>query len=374
MRILSLTLEHFRNYAAQAVQMGESDIQLFVGRNGSGKTNLIEALSLLSVTRSCRGKDDTDMVQWEQPFYRICAEVISDAGERHRLEAVCEVQPRKRKAFFINDVRMQASGMVGFLPTVTFLPEDLLLFSGAPAERRRFLDQLLSQLSPEYLSDLSQYQKTLQQRNALLKRIAHGEDQSDSLTLWDSSLAELGSRITLSRLELMETINLSFAEEMANLGERWEDVRLVYERKTQARARVELMKELEALFALHRERDVVLQTTSVGPHREDWQVERAGRSLPSFASRGQERLAVLALLLLEVSYLELRRGEKPVIMLDDAFSELDDDHQCSLLEAFKGYQVLMTSTRIPPNAGDATVFPVEQGRVLLPDDTLSTKS
>lgn len=367
MRLSSLTLEHFRNYTAQAVEMGESNIQLFVGRNGSGKTNLIEALSLLSVMRSCRGKDDTDMVQWEQPFYRIRAEVISDKGEHHRLETVCEVQPRKRKAFFINDVRMQASGMVGFLPTVTFLPEDLMLFSGAPAERRRFLDQLLSQLSPDYLADLSQYQKTLQQRNALLKRISNGEDQAASLAIWDSSLAEFGSRITLARLELMETINLSFVEEMTNLGERWEDVRLVYERKTQARAQVELMKELELLYGEQRERDLILQTTSVGPHREDWQVERARRSLPSFASRGQERLAVLALLLLEVSYLELRRGEKPVIMLDDAFSELDDDHQAALLDAFKGYQVIMTSTRVPPNAGDATVFPVEPGKVLPPE-------
>jgi DNA replication and repair protein RecF len=363
MRLASLALEQFRNYAAQSVSFTDEDIQLFVGNNGSGKTNLIEAISILSVTRSCRGREEQDMVMWEKPFYRLRAEVIGDNGERHRLEAVSEVQPRKRKAFFINDVRTQLAGIVGFLPTITFLPQDLMLFSGPPAERRRFLDQLLSQLSPEYLVTLSHYQKIIQQRNALLKRIAAGNDQAGSLDLWDAELAVKGSHITLARLELMETLNMSFSQELSNLGENWIDARLQYERKTVSRAREDLQEEMKQLLKDMRDRDIILQSTSVGPHREDWQVLREGRELPTFASRGQERVAVLALLLLEVSYLELRRGEKPVILLDDAFSELDDTHQSALLEGFRGHQVIMTATRVPPEAGKASVFPVEPGHV-----------
>lgn len=362
-RLLSLSLEQFRNYAVQTVDFTEQDIQLFVGSNGSGKTNLIEAVSILSITRSCRGKDDQDMVLWEKPFYRIRAQVQSDEGTEHRLEAVCEVSPRRRKAFFINDVRTQIGGIVGFLPTVTFLPQDLLLFSGPPAERRRFLDQLLSQLSSEYLVNLSHYQKIVQQRNALLKRVGAGNDASSALDVWDAEVADKGSFITLARLELMETLNLSFHEELASLGENWTDVRLQYERKSTERSREDLRNEMKQMLRDNREKDLILQSTTIGPHREDWQVLREGRELPSFASRGQERVAVLALLLLEVSYLELRRGEKPVILLDDAFSELDDEHQSALLEGFRGHQVIMTATRVPPNAGEASVFPVEPGLV-----------
>lgn len=368
MRIVSFALEQFRNYTAQTVVLTDDDIQLFVGRNGSGKTNLLEALSILSITRSCRGKDDTDMVQWDKGHYRIRATIRSDAGEEHRIEAVCELNPRKRKGFFLNDVRTQLPQFVGFLPSVAFLPQDLELFSGAPAERRRFLDQLLSQLNADYLVYLSHYQKILQQRNALLKRINAGADSVDSLDLWDRELAIRASHITLARLELIETLNLSFLEELQSLGETWSDVRLQYERKSTARIAPELEAELMQLLKNNRERDVIIQSTTVGPHRDDWQVFREGRPLPSFASRGQERVAVLALLLLEVSYLELRRGEKPVILLDDAFSELDDEHQLALIDGFRGYQVLMTSTRIPPNTQNAAIFPVTPGVVGVPEE------
>lgn len=363
MRLLSLSLEQFRNYATQTVEFTEQDIQLFVGGNGSGKTNLIEAISVLSITRSCRGKEDRDMVLWDTSFYRISGRVRSDDGTEHRLEAVCELSPRRRKAFFINDVRTHVGGIVGFLPTVTFLPQDLLLFSGPPAERRRFVDQLLSQISSDYLVHLSQYQKIVQQRNALLKRVNAGQDAPSALDAWDTELAEKGSFITLARLELMETLNLSFREELASLGEHWQDVRLQYERKTAALSRSELRGEMSMILRENREKDIILQSTGAGPHREDWQVLRDGRALPTFASRGQERVAVLALLLLEASYLELRRGEKPVILLDDAFSELDDEHQTALLDGFRGHQVIMTATRVPPKAGEAAVFPVTPGHV-----------
>jgi DNA replication and repair protein RecF len=362
-RLESLSLRQFRNYSEQTVQFGDADVQLFVGRNGSGKTNLLEAVSVLSITRSCRGRDDEEMVRWDDAFYQLKATVRNDAGDRSVLEGVCEVRPRRKKAFFINDVKTPLTGIVGFLPTVTFLPEDLELFTGPPAERRRFLDQLLSQLSPEYLVALSQYQKLVQQRNALLKRIASGIDGESSLDLWDRECAARAAVITVARLELMETLNLSFGKEFASLGEAWEDASLRYERKGETRNQADLEAEYRRLLYGMRDRDILLQSTGVGPHREDWQVWRGERPLPSFASRGQGRTAVLALLQLQVSYLELRRGEKPVILLDDAFSELDDHHQSSLLRSLQGHQVLMTTTRIPPEAERADVFTVDAGSV-----------
>lgn len=361
-RVVSLQLRQFRNYASQDVSFYETAAHLFYGKNGSGKTNLLEALSVLSLTRSCRGREDTDLVQWDQSFYRVTAEVRSDAGDTHRLEVVSEVAPRRRKALFINDVKADASSYVGFLPTVTFLPQDLELFTGPPAERRRFLDQLLSQVSSEYMLALSQYQKILQQRNALLKRIAGGFESEDALDLWESELAEKGSFITLARLELIGTLNLSFREELAALEEDWNAV-LRYERKTQETSREGLVLEMKNLYKATRMKDIMTQSTSVGPHREDWMVERDGRPLPTFASRGQERVCVLAILFLQVSYLELKRGEKPVVLLDDAFSELDDAHQTALLKTLAGNQVIMTAVRVPESAENTGLYVVEKGMV-----------
>lgn len=363
MRLLSLSLEHFRNYTSQAIAFTDADIQLFVGQNGMGKTNVLEAVSLLSITKSCRGKEEADMAEWGSGHYRISGRVRSDDGLESTMEIVSEVAPRKRKAFFINDVRTPLGSYVGMLPTVAFMPQDLLLFSGAPAERRRFFDQLLSQISTSYLENLSLCQKIVQQRNALLKRIAAGQEDPQTLTVWDLELAAKASLVTLARLELVEMLNVSLLEEIRSLGEEWNSAEIRYERKTTTKTAEDLKVEILELLRVTRDRDIILQSTGTGPHREDWQVFRDGRSIPSFASRGQERVAVLALLLLEVSYLELRRNEKPVILLDDAFSELDDPHQASLLDAFRGYQVLMTSTRVPPNGEAATVFEVKEGVV-----------
>lgn len=367
MRILSLQLENFRNYEAQTIELTKDDIQLFIGLNGSGKTNLLEAVSVLSLTRSCRDKDDQDMTMWQKGHYRIKARVKSDTGEESVIEAVTQLEPRKKKAVFINDVKSTLNHVIGFVPTVTFLPQDLELFSGAPAERRRFLDQLLGQVSPEYFTQLSYCQKILQQRNALLKRIHAGQEHASTLDLWDREFASRAAFVTLGRLQLIGTLNLSFREELASLGERWDNVELRYERKSSATDVTELEEEIVALLRDNRERDIILQSTSVGPHREDWQAYRDGRAVPSFASRGQERVCVLALLLLEVSYLELKRGEKPVILLDDAFSELDDPHQEALIRGFAGYQTLMTATREPPNADRPAVFSVSHGRIEQPE-------
>lgn len=367
MRFSSLQLAQFRSYADASLSFPDAPgCVAFVGPNGAGKTNVIEALSILSLTRSCRGNDEDELVRWNEPFYRLKAGVTADDGTAKTVEAVSELAPRKRKALFVNDVKTAAGDFVGLVPTVTFLPQDLLLFSGPPAERRRFLDQLLSQVSPDYMGALSRYQQVLQQRNALLKTLAQTGGDPSVLDVWDREAARFGAAVTLRRLELMETFTLTFAEELARLGEAWTDVRLRYERKTSAREAAALEDEAFAVLRAGRERDMLLQGTLAGPHREDWQVSVEGRDLPSFASRGQERTAVLALLFLQVSYLQLTRGETPVLLLDDACSELDERHQEALLLGFPGAQVFLTATRLPAQARPLATFAVEPGSVIAP--------
>ncbi len=364
MRLTHLTLEQFRSYSRLEITFdSQNNVHLLLGPNAAGKTNILEAISLLSLTKSCQGADEVDLMQWGTEYYRVRANVFGDDGTEGTLEVASQLTPRKKKACFRNDVQVPVGGMVGSLPIVLFLPQDLSLFTGSPLHRRRFIDQLLCQVSPEYLVGLSRYQKILKQRNGLLKKIADGSAKSGDLSVWDEQLAERGAFVTVKRLELIEMLQCTLAEELTALGEQWKEVEIVYDRKGEKRDQADIQKELVGLLEHYRERDIILQSTSLGPHREDWHIDIDGRNLPTFASRGQQRTTVIALLFLQVSYLELSRGERPIVLLDDVFSELDDLHQSALLHCFADHQVIITTTHIPPELHGAQVWEVEEGQV-----------
>jgi len=358
-RIQSLTLEHFRSHDRRTFDFTKGDLHLFVGQNGSGKTNILEAISILSHGSSCLGCEEQDLPTWGTEYFRVGADAVFDAGDPQKIEVFSQITPRKQKAAFVNGVRCPVSSIVGMLPTVLFLPQDLYLFTGPPSERRRFLDQILIQVSPEYHAAHAAYQKIVRQRNTLLKNITEGLAKAGDLAVWDAQVAEHGSIITLHRLELMETFGLTLRDEMRSFGERPETVRVRYIRKGEKRERAALTEELRGLLLHYRERDILLQSTTIGPHRDDWHLDVDGRALESFASRGQQRTAVLALLFLQVSFLTIRRGETPVILLDDVFSELDDRHQEGVLASFAGHQVLITTTHAPKQLSTAIVWDMQ---------------
>lgn len=360
MRLASLSLTQFRSHEDRVFDFSGSDTHLLIGPNGSGKTNILEAIAVLSRLESCLGNDEDDLRTWGTEFYRARAELLTDMQEQQSIEVVAQWEPKKQKACFVNDVRVPVATFVGALPTVMFLPQDLELFTGAPSLRRRFLDHVLTQVSPEYYRALASYNKVLKQRGSLLKNISEGTARPGELAVWDAALAEHGSIITVFRLELMETFGLTLRQEMESLGERVKTAEFHYERNSTQRDRAAIAKELQELLIHFRERDILLRATSIGPHRDDWQITLDGRALRTFASRGQQRTAVLALLFLQVSYLGLRRGEKPVILLDDVFSELDDRHQQGVLTSFTEHQVMMTATHMPEDIGNAKVWQIER--------------
>ncbi|MEK7563764.1 MAG: DNA replication and repair protein RecF [Patescibacteria group bacterium] len=363
MRINRLQLEQFRSYRKLDWELPEASIHLLLGRNGVGKTNILEAIGVLSEGGSFLGRDEEELVTWGEHYYRVRAQMISDAQEENVLEAVSERSPRTRRAFFVRDVRASAKEFFGILPTVIFLPQDLDLFTGPPAYRRRLLDRALQQVTSQYRLSLETYQKTLKQRAALLRHIAQGTGRREDLMLWNAILAKEGATITLRRLELLEVLQCTLSEELHRLGEAWDQPAFQYERTSKARTEPEIEEEILRELARIEDRDILLQATSTGPHRDDWGIRVSDRDLPSFASRGQQRTAVLALLFLLGSYLELQRGEKPVILLDDVFSELDTNHQEALLSAFGDHQVFITATHSPETLQEASVWQVEQGMV-----------
>lgn len=364
MRLSSLSLRQFRSYEDHTMDFGDDSVHVLIGPNGVGKTNILEAVSLLSLTKSCQKAEETDIISWGKEYYRVCADICSDNGEQKSLELVSQVAPRKQKACFINDVKVPISDMVGVLPTVIFLPQDLELFTGAPANRRAFLDQLLCQVSPEYMQTLMQYGKILKQRNSLLRKISDGVARRADLAVWDEKVAETGTVVMLRRLELCEVLQCTLSEELSTLGEQWDDAKILYERKGNARDFGTAKEEYMDFLSHFQERDIVLQSTTIGPHRDDWKMIVGDRDISGFASRGQQRTAVLALLFLEVSYLELQRGEKPVILLDDVFSELDDHHQTSLLKSLEDHQVIITTTHVPSEVHGAKIWHMQKQQLV----------
>ncbi|MDO8468142.1 MAG: DNA replication and repair protein RecF [Candidatus Peribacter sp.] len=364
MRLESLTLQQFRSYPSFELAFGAGDLHVLHGQNAAGKTNLLEAISILSSGHSFLGAEEDDLMTWGTDHYRIRAAVRSDTGEGRTIEVVSQRLPRRARVGFVNDVRLPIGRLMGVLPVVAFLPQDLSLFLGSPSRRRDLLNDLLVQVSPEFFASFASYQKLLRQRNALLRRIREGTGRAQDLAVWEEGLAREGAVITLAHVELLKVLQLSLEEELRSLGESWQEVRLTYDRHGSATTREGIEAELAHDLLHFRERDQLIGSTTIGPHRHDWRIDADGRSLASFASRGQQRTAVLALLFLQVSYMEVRRGEKPLILLDDVFSELDQTHQERLVTSLKGHQVFLTTTHDVPGISSATVWEVRSGKVM----------
>lgn len=322
-------------------------MHLLVGPNGAGKTNVLEAIALLGLGRSCRGVRMPHLGHWGSSFFRVRGEGKSDRGRETSLEVVFESQP-SRVAYFLCDGQVPLGKFLGRFPVALFLPDDLNLFRGPPQFRRRFLDRVLTQVCPWYLPQLLQYRRILNQRNGLLKHVP--SPSAAEFLPWEQKLASVGSAITLARLEFLETLQLTFLRELTSMGLLWSDALFRYMRATVSRDAAALEQEYLSLLQASRGRDILLRSTTVGVHREDWRIEVQGRDLVTFASRGEQRLVFLALLFLSAAYLELRRLEKPVVLLDDLFSELDSEHQQILLQMLSAFQVFITATRVPQDA------------------------
>lgn len=364
MKIERLHLEHFRSFERLSLDLSPRTT-IFLGENGMGKTNVLESLAWLSRGVSFLGAELEDVVQWGHTHLRVRGEARRDDGESLTFEVVTQTEPRRQRASFINDVRMQASSYAGRLPVVSFLPWDLSLFVGSPSDRRRFLDVILTQYSPDARDAFASYDAALKQRNALLKNIVAGRASEADLDVWDRSLATSGARIRAERFALLEELEKGLSAMVISLGEKpAEDISLRAIFKGDMREEAAVQAELVSLLAQYRSRDLILQTTSVGPHRDDWRIAVGAHALASFGSRGQQRSYLLSLLFLSVDLLADRLNEKPIVLLDDVFSELDDVHQNALVAHLATYQVLLTTTHLPRVVPeDAQILGVSRGKI-----------
>jgi len=333
MKIQKLKLEHFRNYTNFELDF-EKNILLIKGKNAQGKTNLIEAIFGLSIGKSFRLKDLSEGIEWKQDFLRIKG-ILDDETE---LELFYSTHPRKQKVSKINGINLKLNDFVGHFLSVLFTPEDINLISATPGLRRRFLDILLSQISHNYLVNSLNYQKILKQRNKLLKAIFEKKSQTDELDFWDLKLAEHGKQIIQERHNFFNSIQTFLEDQYSKISGKTENLTLNYLTKIQ---------DTENYFdklVLHRKKDILMTETSLGPHRDDFEFILNEKPITTFGSRGEYRSCILALKLSEVHFIEFQTGRKPVLLLDDVFSELDSERQQYLLETIQNQQTVITTT------------------------------
>jgi DNA replication and repair protein RecF len=349
-RVDRVTLTGFRSYGALDLHFGEGP-QVIVGDNAAGKTNLIEAIVLLARGISHRATADAELIRWGDPFARIEAGIEHGAarGPDHvevTLERTGVTGARKRLR--VDGVPRRAAGLAEALRVVLFAPEEMLLIVGPPALRRSAIDALAGALSPAYGRAMSVYGRALQQRNGLLRRIREGEADPDQLPYWDAIVVEEGGAIVAERIALLAELAPALAAAHAQIAPSEPPLSLRYVTNAPAGPAESQADALRRRLAETAEKELWNGATLVGPHRDDVAFELGGRDLTTFASRGQQRTAILSLKLAELDLLtDPVTGEAPLLLLDDVFSELDPDRRSHLVRRIRELpQAIVTTTTL----------------------------
>lgn len=352
-----VTLRDFRSYTRAEVDLGER-ITVVAGPNGAGKTNLLEGLHFALTGRSCRTANEREMVRYGAAVARATAITLADDG-RHQLEAALE--PGRVKTGRIDGATPDRGAVERAAPPVgVFVPDRLELVKGPPAHRRDHLDRFLTAVWPGRAEHRVAYSRTLGQRNALLSRVRAGRAAADQLDAWDAQLARSAAALIVDREAAVEALRPRFAARAGELG-----LPAAPELRYRPRTRARDPEGIAAELAERRRHDLERGFTTHGPHRDDLALLHDGRSLRSFGSQGQQRLAVLALLFAERDILAAR-GRPPLLLLDDVSSELDSERRLRLAEAVRGSgQAVITATdpgHVPgARAPDVALVLVEPG-------------
>lgn len=337
----SLLLQHFRNYSQEKFDFSDT-LTLIIGPNTAGKTNLSEAIYLLSTGKSFKTSTDTHMIAFNQDIGRVQG-LLLDEEDKLKIEVVIASPQatggRFSKKFLLNGVAKSRNSLRGLLPTVLFRPEELEIIIDGPSLRREFLDEVLEQADKDYATSKITYERSLRQRNALL-RVAQetGRRNTEQFSYWDDLLISSGQVITQKREAFLAFVNRETHDIFP--------LQTFYDKSTISPERLDQYKDAE----------VGAGVTLVGPHRDDFfvtmQIEKQAKDIRHFGSRGQQRLAVLQLKMLQIRFLEKQLGIKPLLILDDIFSELDSSHIQLVLEKVQGSQVILTTTHkefVPKN-------------------------
>ncbi|MFN8315665.1 MAG: DNA replication and repair protein RecF [Chitinophagales bacterium] len=335
-----LTLTNFKNHTKRDFHLTKK-FTAFVGQNGVGKTNLLDLIYFLSLTKSFFNLTDQQLIKWNEAFSRIEAEIEKN-GEL--LELVVKIPLNKRKEMSINGaVCPKVSEYIGTLPLVIISPEDNDIIQGGSEERRKLFDNILAQVDSAYLEALMEYNKILEQRNSLLKIKAEKPATDISmLEFYNARLAQSGSYIFNKRKDIFQRFEAVFQQFYSIISEEKEQVKWYYASQL-------LTKDWNTLFEQNLQKDLVLQRTSAGIHRDDYEFTIHDEKIKKFGSQGQQKSFTIALKLSLYSYLHEMKGILPILLIDDLFDKLDTKRMKQLIRILQGDefgQIFMSDTDI----------------------------
>lgn len=336
MTIKALQLSNFRNHTSSQFKFQPTTI--IIGKNTAGKTNILESIHILSHGKSFRAENDRDTIQDEKDFTRIEC-VVENGNDKTRLAVIFAKRNNYlSKKFLVNNVARRHLDFAANFASVLFTPEDIDLITGSPSLRRKYIDSILSQASRDYRQSLGKYERGLRQRNRMLSDVKHQRKfyKREDFEYWDKILIDNAKVLTGKREELVEFINGS-SKELFNFS-------LIYDKS---------LMSLERLFKYHFEEQAA-GVTLVGPQRDDFVFvfHESNKKISEFGSRGQERMTILQMKLLEIEFLRQETSEKPVLLLDDIFSELDEANINKVFSYISNQQTIITTTHkefVPKN-------------------------
>ncbi|HHX10416.1 MAG TPA: DNA replication and repair protein RecF [Firmicutes bacterium] len=363
MRFAYVLLRDFRNYPYLELEIPPG-ASLFMGPNAQGKTNLLEACFYISSVGSPRAERESDLARWGTNAFSLAAR-LEDPDTVTTVKIDTVVTPSVRRKLQINDTRVTRKELLALFPCVYFSPDDLYIVKGSSSLRRKLIDSILSRQDPVYTRTLQRYNDTISRRNNALKKAGFDTSWRRTLETLDELVINLGSRLLLRRLELVEDLSahtqstykfiangncsVTYISTVGDIAPDPEDIRSRFQAK---------LREI-------RHEEIARGVTLAGPHRDDLEITLNGKSFRYFGSQGQQRSVMLALKIAEARCLQQSFGTRPVLLLDDVFSELDGEKKSKVLSLCDfGYQVLMTSIELPKHTGPRfSLFCVENNTV-----------
>ncbi|HHX61733.1 MAG TPA: DNA replication/repair protein RecF [Epulopiscium sp.] len=356
MYIRELSLQNFRNYNYLNLVL-HPGINVFVGDNAQGKTNVLEAIYLCATARSHRTNQEKEVIAWDETE----AHIRLDIKKRHIEDQIDFHMDRKGKGVAINRIPIRRLGeLLGVLNVVMFSPEDLQMIKRGPGERRRFIDIELCQIDRMYYYGLQQYHKVLKQRNNLLKSFEHTSDAQNLLEVWDTQIVEYGTNVINKRINFVDKLEKIAQEIHFNISGDKEKLEIRYDPSVN-------VAQYETKLSANHKRDIFRRSTSLGPHRDDLVFLINEMDVRTYGSQGQQRTVVLSIKLAQLRMIQEILGEQPVLLLDDVLSELDYHRQQFLFAHTQNIQTLITCTGIEESVWNSQsigkLFKVNKGTI-----------
>lgn len=335
MKINKLVLKNFRNHVDRTIDFTDG-VNLIIGSNGAGKTNILEAIHLISTTKSIKAKHDRDLINYGSNFCTVNLASPEDVFELQVVKSDEDNNTSSKKAK-INKTPKSLNYFAGKFNSVMFTPQDVEILTGSPSIRRRYIDMVLTQTNTNYKKSLNLYIKAVRQRNKVLEMIKENRYGFGQLDYWNEQVLNLGSYLQKARIDFFGLIENLVQEYNLILNGNQSTLKVLYDMSEMSTERLEKYKDAE----------IAAKSTLVGPHRDDFEIQYNDKNIAYFGSRGQQRTAMLAIKLAEIDFIKQKTGENPILLLDDIFSELDSKHRNTVNNVIKNQQTIITSTEKP---------------------------